>query len=38
MLPRSLRGDFQDLALWRHGTREMLDLALRSHDGPVIVP
>ncbi|MFC0436263.1 ATP-binding protein [Kutzneria buriramensis] len=38
MLPPALRGDFQDLAAWRRGVREMLDLALRSHDGPVIVP
>lgn len=38
MLPPALRGDFQNLAAWRHGVREMLDLALRKHDGPVIVP
>jgi hypothetical protein len=38
MLPPALRGDFQDLPAWRHGTHEMLDLTLRRHDGPVIVP
>jgi hypothetical protein len=38
MLPPSLRGDFQDFSAWRHGVREVLDLALRGHDGPVIVP
>lgn len=38
MLPPAMRADFQDLELWRRGTREMLDLALRGHDGPVIVP
>ncbi len=37
-LPPALRGDFQDLAAWRHGVREVLDLALREHDGPVIAP
>ncbi|MGC5365178.1 AAA family ATPase [Streptomyces sp. DT24] len=38
MLPAGLRGDFQDLAAWRHGVREVLDLALRGHPGTVIVP
>ncbi|TVL90352.1 AAA family ATPase [Streptomyces sp. SAJ15] len=37
-LPRSLRGDFQDLAAWRQGVFEVLDLTLRRHDGVVIVP
>lgn len=38
-LPPSLRGDFQDLAAWRQGVYEVLDLALRKHgDGPVVVP
>jgi hypothetical protein len=38
-LPARLRGDFQDLAAWRHGVYEVLDLALREHrGGPVIVP
>jgi AAA domain-containing protein len=38
MTPRALRGDFQDLTAWRHGVREVLDLVLRKHDGPVIAP
>ncbi|MET7703643.1 MULTISPECIES: AAA family ATPase [unclassified Streptomyces] len=38
MLPPELRGDFQDLASWRQGVVEVLDLALTKHDGPVIVP
>jgi hypothetical protein len=38
MLPAGLRGDFQDFPAWRRGVREVLDLALRSADGPVIVP
>jgi hypothetical protein len=38
MLPAGLRGDFQDFAAWRQGVREVLDLALRSARGPVIVP
>ncbi|KJK53322.1 TmrB [Lentzea aerocolonigenes] len=38
MLPPALRGDFQDLPAWRRGVREMLDLALRGHSGPIIVP
>ncbi|MEU6662657.1 AAA family ATPase [Streptomyces sp. NPDC046821] len=37
-LPPALRGDFQDLAAWREGVYEVLDLALAGHDGPVIVP
>ncbi|MFG2773678.1 AAA family ATPase [Streptomyces sp. NPDC048350] len=38
-LPPALRGDFQDLAAWRQGVHEVLDLALREHTGgPVIVP
>ncbi|MEU8622444.1 ATP-binding protein [Streptomyces sp. NPDC048623] len=37
-LPAGLRGDFQDLVAWRQGVYEVLDLALRRHDGPVIVP
>ncbi|MER7517332.1 AAA family ATPase [Streptomyces sp. NPDC126499] len=37
-LPPGLRGDFQDLAAWRQGVYEVLDLALRRHDGPVIAP
>ncbi|MEV5238242.1 AAA family ATPase [Streptomyces cinnamoneus] len=38
MLPPALRGDFQDLPAWRQGVYEVLDLALRRHQGPVIVP
>ncbi|RKE16981.1 AAA family ATPase [Streptomyces sp. TLI_171] len=38
MLPPGLRGDFQDLPAWRHGTVEMLDLAARRHPGTVVVP
>jgi hypothetical protein len=38
MLPPSLRPDFQTLRSWRSGVREVLDLAARSHPGPVIVP
>ncbi|GHH91015.1 NYN domain-containing protein [Streptomyces capillispiralis] len=37
-LPPGLRGDFQDLASWRHGVVEVLDLALTRHDGVVIAP
>ncbi|GGW68758.1 AAA family ATPase [Streptomyces griseoloalbus] len=38
MLPPDLRGDFQDLASWRQGVVEVLDLALTRRDGVVIVP
>ena len=38
MLPPSLRTDFQGLQAWRAGVREVLDLAARRHQGPVIVP
>ena len=38
MLPARLRDDFQDFPAWRQGVYEVLDLALRSCDGPVIVP
>lgn len=38
MMPKSLRGDFQDLAAWRQGVFEVLDLVLRRHPGPVIAP
>lgn len=38
MMPKALRGDFQDLAAWRHGVFEVLDLVLRRHRGPVIAP
>jgi hypothetical protein len=38
MMPRGLRGDFQDLRAWRQGVFEVLDLVLARHDGTVIVP
>ncbi|MEG3628410.1 AAA family ATPase [Streptomyces poriticola] len=38
MLPPGLRHDFQDLAAWRQGVVEVLDLTLAEHDGPVIAP
>ncbi|MBW5480695.1 AAA family ATPase [Streptomyces bambusae] len=38
MLPPALRGDFQDLAAWRQGVFEVLDLAASRHPGPVLVP
>ncbi|WP_432175064.1 AAA family ATPase [Streptomyces sp. Tue6028] len=38
MLPPELRSDFQDLASWREGVVEVLDLALAKHDGVVIAP
>jgi hypothetical protein len=38
MLPPELRGDFQDLASWRQGVVEVLDLALTKHEGVVIAP
>ncbi|WP_432194106.1 AAA family ATPase [Streptomyces sp. bgisy027] len=38
MLPPELRHDFQDLASWRQGVVEVLDLALTKHDGVVIAP
>jgi hypothetical protein len=37
-LPPALRGDFQDIGAWRLGVREVLAMALRGHDGPVIAP
>lgn len=39
MLPPALRGDFQDLPVWRRAVHEVLDMALTGHTtGPVIVP
>ncbi len=38
MLPKDLRGDFQDLRAWRAGVVEVLDLVLRKSNGPVIAP
>jgi hypothetical protein len=37
-LPRSLRGDFQDLRAWRDGVLEVLELTLSRYPGTVIVP
>ncbi|GHC70871.1 AAA family ATPase [Streptomyces flavofungini] len=38
MLPPALRGDFQDLPVWRQAVYDVLDLALAKHEGTVIVP
>ncbi|WP_406400490.1 AAA family ATPase [Streptomyces sp. NBC_00879] len=38
MASPQLRGDFQDLAAWRQGVYEVLDLSLRSYEGVVIAP
>jgi AAA domain len=39
MLPAELRGNFQDLPVWRHSVLELLRLILSGYDdGPVIVP
>jgi hypothetical protein len=38
MLPPALRTNYQDLAAWRAGVHEVLDLLARRHEGPVIVP
>jgi hypothetical protein len=38
MMPPRLRGDFQELASWRQGVVEVLDIALTRHDGVVIAP
>ncbi|MBF9068295.1 AAA family ATPase [Streptacidiphilus fuscans] len=38
MTPPALRGNFQDLAAWREGVVEVLDLALSRQDGVVIAP
>ncbi|QNP64552.1 AAA family ATPase [Streptomyces genisteinicus] len=38
MTPAALRGDFQDLPAWRQGVHDVLDLALRGHEGVVIAP
>jgi hypothetical protein len=38
MIPPGLRGNFQDLPVWRHGVIEVLDLVLFRHDGDVIAP
>ncbi|MEU5401206.1 AAA family ATPase [Streptomyces sp. NPDC005963] len=38
MMPPALRDDFQDLAAWRQGVFEALDVSLRSHPGVLIAP
>ncbi|WP_267244199.1 AAA family ATPase [Streptomyces sp. PR69] len=38
MMPPELREDFQDLASWRQGVYEVLDLTLRQYEGVVIAP
>ncbi|MEV7778635.1 AAA family ATPase [Kitasatospora sp. NPDC088351] len=38
MLPKPLRGDFQDLPAWRQGVYEVLDRTLTEYRGAVIVP
>lgn len=38
MMPRQLRGNFQDIPAWRQGTSQVLDAVLGRHDGDVIVP
>ena len=38
MIPPELRSDFQDLRSWRAGVVEALDVVLRGHAGPVLVP
>ncbi|GAA1264090.1 hypothetical protein GCM10009665_61960 [Kitasatospora nipponensis] len=38
MTPPALRADFQDIAAWRQGVLEVLDLALTRQDGVVIAP
>ncbi|GGO53004.1 AAA family ATPase [Streptomyces lasiicapitis] len=38
MTPPALRGDFQDLPVWRQAVYDVLDLALTKHEGTVIVP
>ncbi|SEG46430.1 hypothetical protein SAMN05216223_105323 [Actinacidiphila yanglinensis] len=38
MLPPALRGDFQDIPVWRDAVHHVLGLALAGQPGPVIVP
>lgn len=38
MMPPELRGDFQDVPLWREGVRRVLDTNLSHCDGVIIVP
>jgi hypothetical protein len=38
MIPGYLRGDFQDLPVWRQSVYEVLDSVAHGHDGTVLVP
>jgi hypothetical protein len=38
MMPRPLRGNYQDIPAWRQGTGQVLGRVLGQHDGDVIVP
>jgi hypothetical protein len=38
MLPPALRGDFQDVPVWRTGVVEVLERLLTEQDGVVVVP
>jgi hypothetical protein len=38
MMPRPLRGNYQDIPAWRQGTGQVLGRLLGQHDGDVIVP
>ena len=38
MLPKGIRGDFQEMPTWRVGVIETLDFVLAKHDGLVIAP
>jgi len=37
-IPRTLRGNFQDIPLWREFTYQTLQYVLQRFEGPVIVP
>jgi len=38
MTPRELRGDFQDVPIWREGVYQLLDHTMRHFPGVVITP
>ncbi|MEV4317438.1 AAA family ATPase [Actinocrispum sp. NPDC049592] len=38
MIPRALRGDFQDLPVWRTSVHHVLDMVASRTDGVVLVP
>ena len=38
MLPAPLRGNFQDIPVWRRAVKELLGRALAEYDGTVITP